>query len=673
MHAIARRRWTRPGAFLLSSLSLWIVAAGLPFAPAQPSAPGVDVVKVALVGDGAQRSPLSQLSAVASAAVAAAAPTAAPGWSAQVSLPNHGETVGFTWDGTGAGALRVRSHDATGWSDWLDLAGPDAMADPAEGNGKASAGPAWIGRGNDAVEVAVTDGVLPDLTMLAIHSDPGFATASGGAFGAIPSAGAAIGAPGMLYRAQWGAREWNDTGNPDCGATPALGKGVFGEVIHHTVTSNSYGPNDAPSILRGIQAFHMDGNGWCDIGYNFLVDRFGTVYEGRAGGPTNAVIGAQVAGFNSVTTGIALVGQYQPGASPPAAGVPAEQLNALRALMTWLAGYHGIDGLGMTTATSGCIDENGGACKFPAGTVVSFPTIVAHRDLNNTSCPGQYAVDLIPQLRLDVANAVLRSGPFYPLPDWRPAPSGPKVLVLDVLGGVHPSGAAAATPQPDYWPYFPIARAMAGDASAGYVLDGWGGLHAYGSAPPRYPGSYWPGWDIARGIASGPLPGSGFVLDGWGGVHAFGGAIALGPVAAYWPGWDIARGIVTASGGTGGYVLDGWGGLHQFGNVPAMGTSAYWPGWDIARAIALRPDGPGGYVLDGWGGLHQFGGAPPLNVSRYTPGFDVMRGLVLLPGGGGYVLDNVGQPWPVGTSPPLRASLTWFGFDAGRGIVASPS
>jgi len=649
------------------------VAVGLPFAPAQPSAPGVDVVKVALVGAGAQRAPLSQLSAVASAAVAAAKPTAAPGWSAQVSLTNHGEMVGFTWDGNAAGTLRVRSHDAGGWSEWVALDGPDPMADPGEGNGKASAGPAWIGRGNDAVQVAVDTGSLPDLTMLSIHSDPGGARASGGALGSIPAADAAIGMPGMLFRAQWGSREWNDTNVPGCGATPAFGKGVFGEVLHHTVTANSYGPDDAPAIIRGIQAFHMDGNGWCDIGYNFLVDRFGRVYEGRAGGPTNAVIGAQVAGFNSVTTGIALLGQYQPGASPPAAGLPASQLDALRSLSTWLAAYHGIDALGMTSAVSGCIDENGGGCKFPQGTVATFPTITGHRDLNNTSCPGEYTVEQLAQLRVDVATVVLHSGPFYPLPDWRPAKSGPKVLVLDTYGGVHPSGAAVALPTADYWPNFAIARATAGDADGGYVLDGWGGLHAYGSAPGRYPGAYWPGWDIARGVAPGLLPGSGFVLDGWGGVHPFGGAVSLGPVVAYWPGWDIARGIVTASSGTGGYVLDGWGGLHQFGNAPALGTSAYWPGWDIARAVALRPDGPGGYVLDGWGGLHQFGGAPPLNVSRYIPGFDVMRGLVLLPGGGGYVLDNVGQPWPVGTSPPLRASLTWMGFDAARGIVASPS
>jgi hypothetical protein len=655
--------------FAIVALCAWTMITGLPFAPQQVSIPGVDTVTIPLVGASAGGSPLSALSATAEAAAATAAPAVA-GWSARVALPNHGQMVGLTWDGLSDGVARVRGHSAQGWGEWLDLAGPEAMADHGEGNGKGSAGPAWLGWGTDAVEVAVDQGSLPNLALLSMHTET--ASRQGGAAFGLPTAGASIPVPAIVSRAEWGARPYA-TDVPGCGSAPLLGQGVFGAVVHHTVTSNSYAPDDAPAMIRGIQAFHMDGNGWCDIGYIFIVDRYGRAYEGRAGGITKAVLGAQVAGFNSVTTGIALLGQYQPGASPPAADVPPVQLTALRLLLAWKLGFHGVDPKGTVTATSQCSDENGGVCKFPAGTVVSFPAITGHRDLNNTSCPGSYAYAYLPQLANDVADMVVHSGPFDNLPGWSPATTGPRALVLDALGGLHPAGRAIPVAQSGYWPDLPIGRGITGTPTGGYVLDDQGGLHAYGSAPARQPSAYWPGWDIARGIAPGAIASSGYVLDGWGGVHPFGGAAALGGVTAYWPGWDIARGIVSTADGLGGYVLDGWGGAHPFGSAPTLTGGMYWYGWDIARAIALRPDGPGGYVLDGWGGLWPFGGAPSLHISRYTYGQDTMRALVLLPGGGGYALDANGIAWPLGNSANLKQSLTWTGYDLGRGIVASAS
>src|SRR5690606_20314743 len=91
----------------------------------------------------------------------------------------------------------------------------------------------------------------------------------------VPLADAATSPPfGIQTRASWNAR---------ASSTSSAGR-LHMAVVHHTASTNAYSAAEVPSILRSIQAFHMDANGWSDIGYNFLVDRFGRTWEGRGGG-----------------------------------------------------------------------------------------------------------------------------------------------------------------------------------------------------------------------------------------------------------------------------------------------------------------------------------------------------------------------------------------------------
>ena len=134
-------------------------------------------------------------------------------------------------------------------------------------------------------------------------------------------------------------------------------------VVHHTAGTNSYTPAQAAAIVRGIEVYHVQGNGWNDIGYNFLVDRFGTVYEGRAGGIDRNVIGAHSEGFNSGTVGVALIGNFT-NATPPQA-----MQDALVKLLAWRLDVAHVDPLSTVVYTSG------GNYKFKAGRLVTLRAI----------------------------------------------------------------------------------------------------------------------------------------------------------------------------------------------------------------------------------------------------------------------------------------------------------
>src|SRR5699024_5326639 len=180
------------------------------------------------------------------------------------------------------------------------------------------------------------------------------------------------GMPPVVTRAGWGANESNRCSNPDyTEPTKAL-------TLHHTAGSNNYTPAQAAGQVRGIFQYHAQTLGWCDMGYNVLVDKYGTIYEGRYGGLERGVMGAHVGGFNSNTWAISMMGNYE------TAQPSTEMLNSVTSIAAWKAAQAGIDPTGTVSLRSGGF----GGSKYPAGTTATVPAFHGHSDLHNTSCPG---------------------------------------------------------------------------------------------------------------------------------------------------------------------------------------------------------------------------------------------------------------------------------------------
>ncbi|NDZ82607.1 N-acetylmuramoyl-L-alanine amidase [Streptomyces sp. SID10853] len=162
--------------------------------------------------------------------------------------------------------------------------------------------------------------------------------------------------------------------------------------VHHTATGNNYTCAEAPSLLRGIYRYHVKSLGWRDIGYNFVIDKCGTIYEGRAGGVTKPVMGAHTLGFNTDSTGVAVLGTFT-SAEPPAPAV-----TALSRFTAWKLGLTGADPAGKTTLVSD------GGNRYEKGTEAKLNVISGHRDGFATECPGAKLYDKLGAIRSAAAR-----------------------------------------------------------------------------------------------------------------------------------------------------------------------------------------------------------------------------------------------------------------------------
>ncbi|WP_340539564.1 N-acetylmuramoyl-L-alanine amidase [Nocardioides sp. GXZ039] len=295
--------------------------------------------------------------------------------------------IGLTWARDRATReFRIQTRAEGRWSAWQEI---EPLADgPSTGEGSAVDGTdlTWVGAA-DAVRIKVAGARPDDLTAVLLADDP---TTAAPAERVVRPAARRGHKPPMRGRAQWGA-------DPDLRTGTATYNPTIQQVhVHHTVNSNSYTRDDVPGLLRGIYRYHTTSLGWSDIGYNFLIDRFGRTWVGRAGGPGKAVRGAHTLGFNHTSTGVAVIGTFED--RRPRRKVIA----AIVRLSAWKLHRYGRKPQGRVSVTSE------GSDRYPAGTRPRLPTIDGHRDTNDTACPGTELYAELPLIRRRTAARIAR-------------------------------------------------------------------------------------------------------------------------------------------------------------------------------------------------------------------------------------------------------------------------
>lgn len=320
--------------------------------------------------------------------------------------------IGFELpDGPEEVRVRAKLGDGAEWGEWHELERVEEDDRPDPGSDEAAQDrshrftePLFVAEA-DRFQVEVDADALPaggevaDLEAVLLDTDG----LSGGpderkvvrVGGPVAEASDASRRPNIVSRSQWGAQA------PRSGASYASNVDLV--VVHHTAGNNSYTQAQAAGQVRGIQSYHRNTLGWKDMGYNVLIDRFGTIYEGREGGLERAVIGAHAANYNTGSFGVSVMGNFVHVDAPQAA------YNSLRDVIAWQSWLHGIDPMGTSNRT-----YQGSRVR----------TVSGHRDVGQTACPGRIQ-DRMWWLRTEAAKMVdaappASSGTFRDVDDSSP-------------------------------------------------------------------------------------------------------------------------------------------------------------------------------------------------------------------------------------------------------------
>ena len=376
--------------------------------------------------------------------------------------------IGVTWpEGALASQDRVeyRVRDNGSWGSWTAMSAEDDHGpDPGTAEARHERGgtdPYVVTSEAVQVRVLTAKAKAPQAQLDVVDPSVSAADAPTSLAGSAQAAGTK---PTIYTRAQWGANERLRTGSPEYGTIKA-------GFVHHTVNANGYSASQVPAIIRGIYAFHTQSRGWSDIGYNFLVDRFGRTWEGRAGGVDQPVIGAHTGGFNSQLFGAAAIGTFNT-ATPPSA-----MMTAFNKLFAWKLGLAHVDPVAKVTLS---------------GMTTPVYTVSGHRDAsgapNQTECPGNALYARLGSIRT-AAKSLMGAAFFEPTvssTSWKYGAAGPVVTArpnrLPMTWTLQVSSACRSG-------VLASARGTATSTTAGGISASWNGKLSNGQWAP--PGDYY--------------------------------------------------------------------------------------------------------------------------------------------------------------------------------------
>ncbi|GAA1499078.1 SH3 domain-containing protein [Paeniglutamicibacter kerguelensis] len=313
--------------------------------------------------------------------------------------------AGLTWtpdanDEVIEAAVRLR-EDGT-WSEWTSL---EVLNPGSEGEGTEAGTEPVLSLSADGIQARVltASGETPaDLKInlvaagtLVTDSKPKATTA---ASTGTSVDGAAL-KPAVITRSEWGAKE------SQANTTTRRSAKLQAMYVHHTASKNTYTEKQAKDQIRGIFNYHTNVLKWDDIGYQFLVDRFGNIYEGRRGSMNDLIVGAQAGGYNANTIGVSALGNFDE-VEPPEALV-----EALTRVLAWKGYQYNLNVKGTTTLTTSTVGPS--TAKYKNGVQVTVPVILGHRNTNLTACPGRFLYSKLGSIRTEVSKRIAASTSKY--------------------------------------------------------------------------------------------------------------------------------------------------------------------------------------------------------------------------------------------------------------------
>lgn len=308
-----------------------------------------------------------------------------------IEAPRRFALAGVQWSGAARGVrieLRTRMRNGR-WGPWglASVTGHDADAG-SKGSPVAFGEPVWVGAA-DLLQLRSSHPVDEVRVHFVTRAPTGRPLAtSASATLAQPVLDAGPGQPPIIARSVWAQNHARPAGPASYGTI----KLAF---VHHTDNPNGYSRADVPALLLGIFDYHRFVRGYFDVAYNFIIDAFGGIWEARAGGIDEPVVGAHAGAYNFESTGVAVLGTFMSVVPPPAA------INALERLLAWKLALHGLPSLGRVRVE---VDPAGAFyTPFRPGSHPLLPRVAGHRDGDFTDCPGTAFYRRLPEIRPRIA------------------------------------------------------------------------------------------------------------------------------------------------------------------------------------------------------------------------------------------------------------------------------